>query len=459
MMWVVVLFLPLLVTYLVVASSRGGLINPDGLFVLFQVVALLGTLSLANPAIDTDRRYAYVVLAGTSLYMAASCVARISWGPRTKAKTFQLEPIRLTAGVWALYLLSLFVSAAYFAAIGHITVIDSLSAGLTGSTYDAATARLASYAGSVYFFPGYVNQFKNSILPILTFAIVHSLWARRVGGRLVASILMMIPMLVALAGTGQRAPTVIVFLIALVAAYRARLLSAARIVVAGVIGFGTFSVLTAAIQRQATQLEKADGAWDRMSIFGQALWSRIFLENPAAGLAAFHYTESMPTAWGREWGADILGVLPGYRGSDLANRVFEMLYGTPRGTAPASLWGGMYYNFAAAGSIVVTVAIALTLCVVTRRYFTARGATFGDERPLNALSVLALSGVAVSTGAWVAGSPLTILNQGVVAYLLVYWMSRYRRDPVARAKHARAATRTLNLKDRTVADIHSVRRT
>lgn len=381
---------------------------------LFNITALIGTSTLCNPNDPTDVKYAYIVFILTSILTLTVTLLRAAQ-PRSSIppSTHKVSSTRITNAVVLLYLLALFVTAAYYAAVGHITFIESIAS----DQYDAASGRLSSYAGEQSFLPGYANQFKNAILPILSIAIIHRLWVRKAPFRAALSVLIGGIAFVFLAGTGQRAPTMIMMIIILIAARMSGKLSAKRTGILAIAGFAAFAILTSALQRQAGALAGASDNIDRIVIFGQGLTSRIFLENPISGIAAFHLTEQLPTAWGRDWISEISGVLPGVRGSDLANRVFETMYGSRRGTAPPTLWGSLYYNFQLPLAIVVTVVIAVTFFTFTKRYYFSRR-TNG-----NFLQCLALAGMAVSSGAWIAGSPLTILNQGFVAYVFVYWFA------------------------------------
>jgi oligosaccharide repeat unit polymerase len=421
MLWLLIPFGPVLGAYVFVARQRGGFLNPDGIFVLFNSIGLLGTLIVVDSNKALDSRFAWIVFFGLVAYMATSMLTRwYRFGDR------QPPPSTVTAAplnrwVWGLYGFSLLVSLGYYAAVGHIVLIDSVLASLTGHHYDATTARLASYSGSKYFFPGYVNQFKNAILPVTTLAIAHSLWVRKLKWRVPVALVMLAVMFVMVAGTGQRGAVVLVFIVAALAAARSGMLTRTRLVVVGVVGVAGFVMQTALLQRQATQLNAAQGPLDRVALVAESLWSRAVLENPFSGLAAFHYTERFPTAWGKEWLQGISGVLPGRGGSTLANQVFKTMYGSDRGTAPPLLWGGIYYNFGPVLGLIVTIIIGFALVLLTRRLFTTPRS--GPHSAPNGLTQLALCGIAVSCGAWVAGSPLTVLDQGFFAYLFIYLLS------------------------------------
>jgi len=434
MLWVLLPFAPVLGVYVYVARQHGGLLNPDGLFVLFNSIGLLGTLIVVDSRKAIDSRYAWIVFAGLVTYMATSMLIRwYRFGNRQPLPS-GVTATPLNRWVWGLYAFSLLVSLGYYAAVGHIVLIDSALARLTGHPYNTTNARFASYAVGRYVFPGYVNQFKNSILPITTIAIVHSLWVRKLRWRAPLTIVMLAVMFVMLAGTGQRGAAVIVFIVAGMAATKSRLLTGARLAIAGAVGIALLVLQTALLQRQATQLNAGQGPLDRIAVFVESMWSRAVLENPSAGLTAFHYTQRLPTAWGKEWLEDLSGMLPGRGGSPLANQVYQTLYPRGLGTTPTSLWGGIYYNFGPVLGLLATVIIAFALLLLTRRLFTTPHSSRVNAQ--NSLTQLALCGVAVSVGAWVAGSPLTVLNQGFFAYLFIYLLSTRvidRPNPAAEA--------------------------
>lgn len=421
MLWVLLPFAPVLGAYVFVARQHGGLLNPDGLFVLFNSIGLLGTLIVVDPRNAIGGQYAWIVFAGLVAYMATSIAIRLYRFRDREPLPSAVTATPLSRWVWGLYGVSLLVSLAYYAAVGHIVLIDSALARLTGHPYNTTNARFASYAVGRYFFPGYVNQFKNSILPITTIAIVHSLWVRKLRWRAPLTIVMLAVMFVMLAGTGQRGAAVIVFIVAAMAATKSRLLTRARLAIASAVGIALFVLQTALLQRQATQLNAGQGPLDRIAVFAESMWSRAVLENPSAGLTAFHYTQRLPTAWGKEWLEDLSGVLPGRGGSPLANQVYQTLYPRGLGTTPTSLWGGIYYNFGPVLGLLVTVIVGFTFLLLTRGLFTMPRSS--PRRAHSGLAQLALCGVAVSAGAWVAGSPLTVLNQGFLAYVFIYLLT------------------------------------
>ena len=412
MIWAMGFYLPIIVMFALVVKATGSPVSADVLFAAFNSVALLGTALAVDEDSAVERRYFWIVFALTSAAVLVIGVVRVAW-PKAIRLTLPASATPVGIGLLSLYALASLVSVGYFAAVGHITLIEAIR---SPGGYDSATARLDSYSGSTYYFPGYVNQFKNSVLPIVTAAIVHGLFVRRSTGRWPVSIILSIFAFVMVAGTGQRGAMVLAVLVLLTGLLLGRVLKGSILLGSLMAFFALFALQTVVLQRQAAELAGSSGTIDRIVVFGTALWSRAVLENPRSGIAAFHYTETLPTAWGSEWISDTVGLLPGFRGSDLSQQVFATLYGSTRGTAPPSVWGDVYYNFGLAGSLVVTSCIAVLLVWVGRATLLALSR---DAQP-TLLRVLAAAGIAVSAGTWIAGSPASPLNQGLLAYAAIF---------------------------------------
>ena len=66
--------------------------------------------------------------------------------------------------------------------------------------------RLDSYGAGAYLFPGYVNQFKNVILPALAIVVVHYLFGIGYRYRVMVSVVLIGLALLGLLGTGNAVP-------------------------------------------------------------------------------------------------------------------------------------------------------------------------------------------------------------------------------------------------------------
>ena len=430
-------YLPVILAFAIVVRSTGSPVSADVLFVTFNSIALLGTAIMVNAENEVERTYFWVVFSLTVTAVIVIGALRLAW-PKHPGPLRSAAITPASAGLLMLYGFAAFVSVGYFAAVGHITLVEAFRS--TGP-YDAATARLESYAGTTYFFPGYVNQFKNAVLPIVTTALVHHMFVKRMPGRWPVSLAMGAFAFVMVAGTGQRGAMVLSVLVLLSGLLLGRVLRGRILVGSLAAFFGLFALQTVVLQRQAADLAGTSGPLGQVLVFIEALWSRVVLENPQSGIAGFHYTETLPTAWGSEWVADLRGLLPGQRGSDLSNKIFETLYGSTRGTSPPSIWGDLHYNFGLVGSFVMTVLIAVAMVWVG--FVTI--ATLRKDPSVTLLRVLAASGAAVTAGSWIAGSPVSLLNQGFLAYLAIFILEPRisgRHEPkTRRVRAARPAVR------------------
>jgi hypothetical protein len=293
MIWLLIAAMPFLAAYAVVARRTGGFATPDALFIAFNTVGLLGTVLVIDASAPVDRRYAWVVWSGLVMFTTTAAAYRHVRLRDRKPIPHELLATPLSRWLLGLYALSLVVSLLYYVAVGRIVLLDSLWAAVTGHSYDTQTARLNSYSAGRYTFPGYANQFKNAILPIVTMAIVHNVWVRRIRGWLPISVLMVGVSFVFLAGTGQRGAFVTTAIVIALTILRARLLSGLRLALAGAAALAAFLVLTTLLQRQAAQLASASNPWDKAWILLTAVWDRAVLVNPFSGLAATAFTRPL----------------------------------------------------------------------------------------------------------------------------------------------------------------------
>lgn len=432
----IVYFLPLFACWLAVTKRTGAFFGPDSILVIFNTITLLGTAIIVDQSPGSES-YFWLVLGSTSLAVAAITIARATW-PRRYANFIAVRETPTTLRLVSLLALAAAISLAYYFAVGYIVLISS-----GGSAADISTARLNSYAGSRYLFPGYVNQFKNILLPALAAATIHSIFARRAVFRWPLGLLLAAFSFIMVAGTGQRGAMVLASLTISAALVASRTLRGRHLAVLAATFMAAFAFQTALLGRQSRELATATGASEKTLVFAQALWSRVALENPMSGLAAYRYTETLPYARGREWLLDLAGILPGNRGSDLSSRVFETLYGSRAGTAPPSTWGSIYYNFGPDWTFIVVVLLALSLTWLTFHIYRV----LSRDTPITFLRLLAACGMAVSLGGWVAGSILAPLNQGFPMYALLFvlepWVTRSSRRELPRGRHPSSATQVL----------------
>lgn len=422
-MWLFVPVLLLALLHYLVAIRNYGLLTPDGLFVVAQLLMTYGTVRLVDEDSVPEVRYAHLMLWAVTVYLVVSLATFLGltrrWGTARRrvgpARPYQVRLVPPTGSVVVGTVVALGVTAIYFVAVGYSAFVVGLQGLLSGEQQDVSTLRLESYAGETYLFPGYANQFRNVFLPSL--AVVLALWffsRPSLAGRVFALFPLGLAVL-GLVGTGQRGAFFLFLLTMVVYAFLAAGHAMSRWMLLVPL-LGTPMVLL------ATQVlgRSAGAAGHPLQALLSELYRRFFEDNQLSGIAAFNYTAQLPVQNGAEWFRSLRGLLPGDRGSTLANEVFATLYGSRMGTSPPSLWGSIHHNFGSFGVIVAAVLLGFALQMLT--FHAVRG------RRYNSLQLIGYAGITVVLGTWVAGGPDTPLNCGLLAYaVLWYWGRRLER--------------------------------
>ncbi|WP_157748241.1 O-antigen polymerase [Micromonospora echinaurantiaca] len=406
----------LAVVHYLLSVRHYGVLTPDGLFVCTQLLMVVGTAALVEPGSSVDNAYLQMMVAAVMIYIAASCVTYLALRtrseqltpPRSERRTFQVSLVPPKGPVLLVTALSLAIMLTYFAAVGYSAFLLGLQGQLSGSPQDVATLRLQSYAGETYLFPGYANQFKNVIYPalvvvILTWVFMRSGLAARLGGLVLVGLAVF-----GLLGTGQRGAFILFLVTLLIYVFLVNRRRVSRwVLLLPAMGLPFALLATYALGRSA-------GAADSpVAATSEELYRRFLNDNQLSGLAAYRYTESLPVQYGREWLAGLQGILPGDRGSSLANEVFATLYGSTVGTAPPSLWGSAHHNFGTLGVLVFAALLGVALQVLTFR--SLRRASY------NTLELIGYAGVTATVGTWTVAGPDALMNLGLVAYLLIWY--------------------------------------
>ncbi|WP_431122732.1 O-antigen polymerase [Variovorax paradoxus] len=404
----------LLTALFVSLFKRHWIVNPVILFLLFNWIIGIGIIYQLNLTDHADLLHCVVLLLsvagiGVGAFTGALDVATLStqkfsssyrnfWAEEENSeRKFVFRRVKLV------FVFSLLITIIYYYVIGYNLTLVAFNPAID----DVTTARLNAYAGEDYYAPGIVNQFKNTLLPICFLILATKIERRKYKLIFVAS---MIPVLVyALAGTGQRT-FIAIFLIMLAVSLMALRRGAVRIayfVVPAVVGFLVFMYLS-------VQLGRSEGG-----IFAGAeeLLRRVFYSNQFAAVHGFRFIQQEEVQYGSDWWRSIVGLLPGVAGSDIANRIFADLFGGTRGTAPLSVWGSVFYNFGLLG--VFPVAFAIGFIYIKIYHFFLKG-------EFTKVRVIVYGALFTYLSIWIAGSPVQLLNNGVLAVLLLLALRRYR---------------------------------
>lgn len=315
-------------------------------------------------------------------------------------------------------IVSIVISALYFYFVGYNMFLLGIYSQITGQDLiqDAATMRLASYSGASYFAPGYVNQFKNTLLPLLVsyLGLRSYLLGRRRG--LILSIMLTPIVIILLLGTGQRGAFVLAwvcFIIFLLAVFRH--LKWRRLALSIAVVVALFLITSLIIGRGIQEIKDAN---DLLQL-SLEMPSRVFIVNQSEGVVSFRYIYSTETAWGSNWLADVKQMLPGLKDPNftpLPHLIFEQLYGSTRGTSPLTLAASLWYNFHIIGITLAPLLLGIIYQTVYHRLVR------GPKTLFRLATFSALAGV---LGLWAAGGIDTLLNKGVAAILLFYILGKW----------------------------------
>jgi oligosaccharide repeat unit polymerase len=395
------------------SRRRRNLLTIQTLFVLAQWLTLAGTLWLIDPGDTVHLRYAEILTYAVTSFALASLALSEHASIRRKSRGLQILPVRLSPLVTLGLAASILVTLWYFNAVGYVAFLEGLRGLLRGDLADVATLRLASYSGDQYFAPGFVNQFKNVLLPSLTLVTAYSLFAIGSPFRWLISVPLSGFAAAALIGTGQRAQ-LIQFALIVVAFFllRSRTHSWKIIALTAVATIPILFVVTLVLGR-ADSFASGGLQSSLLSMLTQ-LVDRIFFVNQESGLVAFEYTVRQPVQWGAEWMRSLGAILPGRsEQTTLAAEVYRIMYKTSRGTAPPTMMGSVHHNFGLVGVAIVPPIMA----VIAHR---VSGAIERVART-SALTAVGMSGVIVVLATWFVGDPTILLNNGLVVYLGLWY--------------------------------------
>jgi len=420
--------------YLMTTARRAGLLAASSLFSYTQMLMAAGTFAQLSEANRADVAHAWVITTAMLSFFLVNSLFTFTQQHRTPLSSAPLATTytfnRLT---WTMLVLSVAVVGAYYAAVGSSALLVGIQSSFSGVGVDIAGARLNAYAGSQYFAPGYVNQFRNSLLPALVVVLSTARLSHR-PRRLWRLLPLMLFAVLGMLGTGQRGALIVFTVTTLVYLYNVsgrRLTDTAYKVAAVSLGFVILS--TFALGRSSASVRLQDNPVGKVNVLAAELFDRVTYRQQLSSVAAFRYIYYLPIQNGGEWAEAARGILPGHRGSDLANRIFSTMYGSTRGTSPPSIWGSIYHNFGWSGTVLWSAIIGMLLAILSSAAST--------PRRCNTLECMGMSGTFVVMGSWVAGSPVYLLNAGLLVYIWLWWLGR-RESTRSRARIPQAPITT-----------------
>ena len=413
------LYVVIALWYLFGVMRRQWYLNPGPLFVLQQLVFFLGMLPLFDSSIEADNVHAAMCLGALCMFIAGNVFCQVVIpNVRTGRSFWAASVCRVeTKGMFnALILLiiatSVVVSFFYYRAVGYNLFLEGLLSLVTGSSQlgDVTTRRLNSYAGGQYFAAGYVNQFKNVLFPLLlSYLLARYILIRR--RRDLFLVILLSPLcLLFILGTGQRGAmflscvTAVLFFMSSLPRKSKRVV----IVVVGAMLCATLLLSTLILGRKVSSLGSEGGA----ATLGMEVLDRFTSGNETAAVSGFRYIYDKPLHFGLgEWVYAFRDILPGHeRRIGLASDLFKVFYGSNRGTAPASIWGGAWYEFGAAGVLGLAFVLGMSYHAIYARLCR------GEKRLSRLLTYAAITQI---FGTWGVGGPETLFNVGLISVLML----------------------------------------
>lgn len=313
---------------------------------------------------------------------------------------------RQSRKILILFFITIFLSILYYQLVGYNLILLSL----TSNVDDFVTLRLNAYSGQNYYAPGFFNQFKNTIFPILYMFYVYSLKGTKWFWPFV--IIVGLILLYALIGTGQRTFLITGFLIIISILYGLNDGKLPRKYI-----FFSFGIVVVIFTFLSLKLNRTTDS----SVLGsfQQLFYRVFDSNQYSAIVGFRYVYDQEMQFGREWLQSLMGLIPGIKGSDLSHRVFYVMFGGYRGTAPLNVWGSAYHNFGILGAVYLGIAIGFVYTKIYLRFLK------GSK---NIVRVCVYCTLTVYLATWIAGAPPQLINNGLLGCFVILLLLKVKTN-------------------------------
>lgn len=395
--------------------------SPMFWFPCLLALIAVGTIPLLDFNLPSDRTY-----------MAMFIVAMITF-VTTVFVYFLAFPIKLDMQLYAkkneeeftkdeiivsfvVFIVSVIVTIAYFRAVGY-NVLFLL---ITGQAEDYSSLRLESYSGENYFAPGYVNQFKNVLLPVTS--LIISIYLDRLPEKKFRNLFVVVAwplVFIGLAGTGQRG-FLIYTLAAIFMAFSLR--NAGRSMSKGLVNLFLIAVPVLVLFSFMTGAYTGVADGGANEILAKII-ERIVIVQQEGGLFGFRYIYLLNTAWFSEWIQGFIGIVPkvgpfaNVQGSTLSHDIYAALYGTDRGTAPLTAVGSAYYNGRIFGVILLYAFMAVFACYSYRRFIRGRKSV---------PRICAYGFMFLYISIYVSDSPVILIDNGILALVLFLFLLKGR---------------------------------
>lgn len=402
---VITLYITLNVFFDIYEFSRryisAGLLVSASQFAMFVGIAKLANFhNKADVTLLGIYLFGYIVF--VSLYLALS--SKYSFSDIELKTNFEINKYQ-TVILYCMIIVSVIFSTWFFAQTGTHILSVIVSSFFSGSSVNISQMRKAvNYTRG----NGVVYQFRNFILPL---SVMYFVMFEEGINRTIGIILLPITILF-LIGSGQRAGVVYLLMItgltvALITKAKKKIenvesdigITIKRTLLTIVMLIVIFVFLTALNGRDI-----ASGS------LINAVTDRFINDNQACAILGFRYIYEQDITFGADWGSMFLDLFRENRYIPVSSIIHAQLYGSLQGTSPPCIWGSAYYNFGYFG----VVLIASLLAIVSKELYS-----HFCKKANNGLRIILYAGMSVLFSAWIADSPIMLLNGGFATIVMM----------------------------------------
>lgn len=406
--WIYAINYSLLTLLSILFFKKYWRINPMVWYSVFQWIIAFGSILLVDLSIESHRFYMFLFFYAYIIYMITAIFLWQNTSIKNKYNHFFYQPLRADNFdsmilIKVLCIISIIVTVYYFSQVGYNIFVNII---LGIAIEDYSTMRLQSYSGDKYVAAGYVNQFKNVLLPVTTSIICSTYLLKKQYNKFYFfSFIGLIFCSVALLGTGQRAffAYSLAALIFGIAAYKD--LKIKSLVLPLALAFTIFSLMSSFYKIQTID-ENEDII---LESFAKS-FERFFYTEQEGSLTSYEYLHDQDKVYMREFLDQLRGVVPGQKGSDLEHLLFSLRHKTTRGTETYATVAGFYYN---GGIFAVTI---FFIMLASLHHYIFHSFLNGIRSPVR---IFAYAALIFYTSKLVSGSILTLFNSGVFTLVLL----------------------------------------
>jgi oligosaccharide repeat unit polymerase len=388
--------------------------SPMTWFYIFFTNIAIGTFLIIDFSHSSDILHAILIIVAIISYSVGLFIFLNIFNIKRKFNDFYNKEIELDSNISIIlfsivFILSSLVVLAYYNAVGYNLALNII---FEEQIDNFSSRRLNMYSGETYFFPGYVNQFKNILLP-LTFVVIAT-HLSRIGRPIFLPFLLLIIFFIILSivGTGQRAYLVhssisIMFGFALLLNLKFRNLINKKYLIPFFVLFIVFYFITSAYSTRASD-------------FGSninVIFERFFYVQQEGGLTGFRYIYDKGIFFLKDWYEGFVGLLPYIDGSSIAHEIHFLKYGSSAGTVPLTHIGSAYYN----GGFLLVV-IFFTIIGIIHAFLFNR-LLIGRKTIARCIGYGFLFH---AFGAYLSGGPVAYIDNGLLAIILFLLIRKIR---------------------------------